>query len=178
MSIDEDVVTPLAQRIQVPYPTWLRGVCVAIFVLQALKVPSLNKWALAKASNEPGLSDGISADLFRSSIYAGVGVVLLFSSVVGCVVLYSTAKMLHRNASVGQAAFSGPSGGVLRSLAFALVWPDAWAATGIIQPLVSPLYWITHIAILTFIARLSAHERSLSKQLGACLGISLLGVLL
>lgn len=168
----------LAQRAHVSYPRWMTGVGLAIFVVQAAKAPVLNAFAVSKANAEPGLRANLSEETFRMSIYVGVGVLLLFSAVIGSIVFFSVAKTLYKRARDKTTAFEHEAKGILASLAFALIWPDLWSFGGqIVQPLIMPLYWLSHVVVVVAIARVTRSRAKWLKHLAICLGVSMMGVL-
>lgn len=178
MTTSEELSGSIARRVRPAYPGWMKAVCVGVIALQVAKVPTLNAFATSRAAGEPGVQGDLSDEIFRTSIYTGVGVALLFSAIIGCIAFYSVAKFLYHRAPDKARAFAGPQGGVLHAFAFALLWPDLWAVTGIIQPLVLPLFWVSHLALIGLIAWRTAGDRTLLKQYAVCVGISLFGVLL
>jgi hypothetical protein len=178
VTTSEELSGTIARRAKPAYPSWMRVVCAAILVLQAAKVPSLNAFVTTRAADEAGLQGQLSDDLFRTSIYTGVGVALLFAAIVGCLALYSVAKFVYRRAPDRSRAFEHTSSGPLYSFAFALLWPDLWAAFGIIQPLALPLFWATHLALVALIAWRTRGVARPLPHYAACIGITLLGVLL
>jgi len=178
MTTSEELSGTIARRVKPTYPSWMKVVCVAIVALQAAKVPSLNAFVTTRAADEPGLQGKLSDDLFRTSIYTGVGVALLFAAIVGCLALFSVAKFVHHRAPDRSRAFEPASSGLLFSFAFALLWPDLWAAFGVIQPLALPLFWASHLALVSLIAWRTRGATRPVPHYAACIGITLLGVLL